>query len=395
VLIEGETADEVLMYARSRGWTISRTQLERRHRAGAIQSPRQVARGRGAGTVSIYPPGTSALIVEGLELGNLPLSRISFEMWLCGRPVPMDGVRDYLIATATLHDRVARVLQIFGFGGAVLPNRVLRWVAKIARRQQPAGIGLIRRRLDNDQGRTETVIRASAEMVAGVYVPPQYVMGPDDDEGNLFEAVLGIEAASIEAPIGLQPWRRGSLTETLVDATRDFAGEWTRDLTSLADEDLGVGRARLLVLRDFVATIEDMREMYGRQLFGFGALADGYRLAKSIVEPAAVFVFARKARAGEDQSAQFDAISRACTELRELVSLPLLRAFRGYAPTAELFSQKRLYAVLTRATAKAQWEQEAGAVGVRYKAEIAELFVRTGVDPKRFAVRSTPAVATN
>ena len=162
------------------------------------------------------------------RFGNLPLSRIAFEMWLRGRPVPMDGVRDYLIATATLHDRVARVLQIFGFGGAVLPNRVLRWVAKIARRQQPAGIGLIRRRLDNDQGRTETVIRASAEMVAGVYVPPQYVMGPDDDEGNLFEAVLGIEAARTEAPIGLQPWLRGSLTETLVDATRDFAGEWTR-----------------------------------------------------------------------------------------------------------------------------------------------------------------------
>jgi hypothetical protein len=206
VLIEGETADEVLAHARSRGWTVSRTQLERRHRAGAIRRPQQFARGRGAGTVSVYPSGTGALLVEGLEIGNLPLSRIAFELWMRGRAVPLDGVRDYLMATAALHDRVARLLQIFGFGRAVLPNRVLRWVAKIARRPQPAGIGLIRRRLDNDDGRVETLIRASAEVVAGVYVPPTYVMGPGDDEGNLFEAVLGIEVARTQAPIGQQPW---------------------------------------------------------------------------------------------------------------------------------------------------------------------------------------------
>jgi hypothetical protein len=187
----------------------------------------------------------------------------------------------------------------------------------------------------------------------------------------------------------------GSVTETLVDATRDFSGEWTRDLSTFSDEDLAVGRARLRVMRDFVATIEEMREMYGRQLFGFSALADAYRLARSVVEPAAVFVFARKARGGQDQAAQFDAVRHACAQFRDVVSLPLLRALRGYPATADLFSHKRLYAVLTNAAAKAQWEQEAGVIGVRYKDEIAELFARTGVDPKRFALRSTPPATTN
>ena len=139
--IDGETANEVLAYASARGWSLSRAQLERRHRAGLIPAPRQVARGRGAGTLSVYPAGTGALLAEGLEFGHLPLRRVAFELWLRGRPVRMAPVRAYLAATAELHDRVAFLVRAFGFGRAVLPNRVLRWVAEMARRQQPADLG--------------------------------------------------------------------------------------------------------------------------------------------------------------------------------------------------------------------------------------------------------------
>src|SRR5207249_2690101 len=90
-----EDADSVLAHAAARGWKLSRDQLERRHRAGVIGRPRQKGRGRGSGTVSIYPRGTAALLVEGLEIGGarMPLRELAFQLWLRGRPVPIDGVR--------------------------------------------------------------------------------------------------------------------------------------------------------------------------------------------------------------------------------------------------------------------------------------------------------------
>lgn len=139
VAASAEDAAFILAYAHQRGCKISRAQLERRHRAGVISRPRQQARDRGAGTVTIYPAGTAALLVEGLEIGGtrMPLRPLAFELWLRGHPVPIDGVRAYLAALATLHDRIVAVIRFFGFGRAVLPERALRFVERLARAHPP------------------------------------------------------------------------------------------------------------------------------------------------------------------------------------------------------------------------------------------------------------------
>jgi hypothetical protein len=383
----GETTDFVLAYARERGWKLSRTQLERRHRAGVVHRPRQVAQGRGAGTMSLYPEGTAALIVEGLELGDIPLCRTAFELWLRGRPVPIDGVRAHVAALATLHDRVARVVRFLGFGRPALPSRVLRFIGRLARRPGPKELRRLRTRLGNDAGRVETVLRATIEMAGGVYAPPERTHGADDDEGRLFETVLGIEKGRTEAPIGLQPWLQGDITDVLVQSTHDFGGNWSHDLTKMTDADLELGRERWRVLRDFIDVIGEMQEMYGRNVFGIGALADGYATVKSVVDPAAVFVYARKARhADAAEERQFAEIAAVCAKWRDVISpsLPALQALRLYPPTAELFARDRLRAVLMNGGAKARWEIDAAEVGRQYEREIAEIFAKAGIDPKRY-----------
>jgi hypothetical protein len=381
---DSEHPDFILEYARQRGWTISRAQLERRHRAGVVGRPRQHGRGRGLGTVTIYPAGTAELLVAGLEIGGMrmPLRQLAFEMWLRGLPVPIEGVRAYLSALATLHDRLAALIRFLGFGRAALPERALRFVERIARAQAPATMRSMQRRLGSAE-RVETLLRTTIEMTGGVYRPPERerVLGDSDDEGRLVETALDLEKARTEAPIGLRPWLQGSASEGLVTSSRLYAGHWGRDLAVMSSADLERGRERWLQLRQFFDVIRDMREIYGGDVFGLGALANGYAAAGPIIDALAVFVIARDAR-GAGSLGQFGAIAEVCAQWRAQVTPHLggLRALRAFAPTAELFSARRLRPTLIDAVAKERWEIEAGEVGLRYKTEIAGLLATGGTE---------------
>lgn len=251
--VDGEEAEVVLASAAARGWRLSRSQLERRHRAGVICRPQQRGRGRGKGSLSIYPLGTAALLIEGLELGaRMPLRELAFELWLRGRRVPMEGVRAYLMATAALHDRVAAVLRVIGFGRVLLPTRAIRFLERIVR-TYASRLPTMRRRLGTEE-RVETVVRAALDMAAGTYTPPTRIHGPADDEGLLVEIALGLQKARIEAPTGLKPWLTGSMTEIMVDSTRLYAGSWMNDLRAMTDAQLDKGhRPRVSSASDAVS----------------------------------------------------------------------------------------------------------------------------------------------
>lgn len=122
-----------------------------------------------------------------------------------------------------------------------------------------------------------------------------------------------------------------------------------------------------------------MREIYGDDVFGLGALADGYVLAGRLIDALAVFVLAREARRGGVQLAPYAAIADVCAPWREVSAkqLPGLRALRAFPPTAELFSARRLRPTLMNAAAKDRWEAEAREIGLRHEAEIAALLERT------------------
>src|SRR5258707_5993855 len=58
-----ESRDQVIGYASSLGYIVSAAQLARWHRAGLLPRPRQRPLGRGRGTETVYPPGTSVQVV--------------------------------------------------------------------------------------------------------------------------------------------------------------------------------------------------------------------------------------------------------------------------------------------------------------------------------------------
>ena len=90
-----QTADEVIKAASAAGFEVSPSQLARWHRAGLVPRPRQQALGRGQGTASIYPSGTSLQVVAVCRLleKHRSLDRAGFQLWWDGYDVPDSLIR--------------------------------------------------------------------------------------------------------------------------------------------------------------------------------------------------------------------------------------------------------------------------------------------------------------
>jgi hypothetical protein len=92
--------DEVIGYASSLGYIVSGPQLARWHRAGLLPRPRQRPLGRGLGTQTIYPPGTSVQMVAlcQIKAEEHRLDRVAFRLWGEGFTIEPDVIRSLLVA---------------------------------------------------------------------------------------------------------------------------------------------------------------------------------------------------------------------------------------------------------------------------------------------------------
>lgn len=80
-----EDADELCRFAAAEGFEVDRDALRRFHRAGVISRPTQ--RHLGArGSQTLYPPGTSAILLEACELHRTErrLGRVAWALWWRG-----------------------------------------------------------------------------------------------------------------------------------------------------------------------------------------------------------------------------------------------------------------------------------------------------------------------
>jgi hypothetical protein len=63
-----ESKEELLAAAAKAGFEVSEAQLARWHRSGLLPRPQVRSLGRGKGTESLYPPGSSDRLVRVAEL---------------------------------------------------------------------------------------------------------------------------------------------------------------------------------------------------------------------------------------------------------------------------------------------------------------------------------------
>jgi hypothetical protein len=377
-----EAAERLLAVAAARGWSLTRAQLERRHRAGLIPRPRQIALGRGLGSVTVYPAGSAEQLIAGLEIGSRvrALPAVAWELWFAGRPVSMSDIRAYLEGLARLHDRIVLVIRAFGFGRRILPERVLRLLAQWARRRTTDQIQQAVRKRLHGAGQLETFLRISTELIGGVYQPPDLVHGPADDEGLLFEQGIGLASARKYAPIGANPWLSGDGHQALLAISTLFAGEWQKDLDALSDAQLREARGRCRALQEAVVMIGDeMGEIYGDEAFGLPAMADLLRQPDPL--GTGMFVLAMARLRNEKFQRDLQQLLDMAAAWRKTVSpqLPGLRRLRGLPEVAALFSQQRLFAVLTDRAEQLRFEQDAKAAAIQHGPEIQEALAAAGI----------------
>src|SRR5271157_5130229 len=90
-----EPVDEILKRAAKRRFELRPSQLHRYQQAGLIPSPRQVGLGRGRGTKTMYPAGTSEQLVAAcvaLRLKN-SLKFARWHLWWNCHAIDLDHIR--------------------------------------------------------------------------------------------------------------------------------------------------------------------------------------------------------------------------------------------------------------------------------------------------------------
>lgn len=391
-----ETAAAVIDHARTHGNQVSRSQLERRHRAEILPRPTQMVRSDGRGTVTLYPTGTKELLVTSLafEPRYRSLDRVLWEMWLDGQPVPLDGIRAQLGSVARFHDRIGGFLRRLGFGRPLLPDKALRLVERVTPHYNDRGLPPVRARLKSEAD-MQTFVRIMAEVLSGSYspLPPSRVGGTSDDEGLLVERALGLDKTELEE--GLPRVLVGNTAEQLAKGARLAGGSWSAALSSATDRELRQAKDRWVRFRrPFPIVVEEAREIFGGSAYGLWPLARLARADDYLTSAVAVFIMLRLGRSSDvSLRNDWDKLIAATEKWIDSSSpwLPAFRVFREVPALSDLLSPKSLRRSMHGPEAQQRLNGKILEAATAHEGEIIAALARAGVTLP--VVREAPPIS--
>jgi hypothetical protein len=276
---------QLLRAAHAAGLELSGPQLGRLHRAGLVPSPRTRALGRGKGTASEFPPGSTERLLSVLEVQKQQprqkLSTIAWRLWWEDGGQAPAAARELLtgIATRWDHDReelsdlLAR--EDTGDPDAEQKTDALYLAAENGRVEGP--LGTVRRNAGREG--FSSVARVFAEIATGRFESYHDHEQAGDDgvpqpgtTGALVERALGLDHARSDRIAGGQPRFTGS-SEAHLMLLSDLIGERQLEPLATTTVDAQLDRARGEV-RNLLALISTFAPMVERVLRGD---ASGYR----------------------------------------------------------------------------------------------------------------------
>jgi hypothetical protein len=313
--------EAVIEHCASMGIQVTRAQLDRWRRAGALPAalgdPATIESGP-------LPTARQACALTGELERERHLPTAVFAIWLKGYRVELPAVRAFLVNRARLHDGFVSEVRAAGFGGAVLPEGALTQVERMAgvRRRDAVLLADARARLGSRE-RFETLLRVLLDALAGRYVStpsPSASVRARESEGLLFESALGLSHA--REPLDGFVFLRDDPEALLHQLPGLLSGEWSRSVAEASDAELLAARD---ALTDMVEVVRGVAEAFAPMLeddhFGFGALGT---LVDEAMSSDLALVVAGLLAARHDR-----ALMAGIDELR--AALPMVRALRAQA----------------------------------------------------------------
>ena len=330
-----EPADEILECARAEGVLVTREQLDRWHRAGALPTPRQTPLGPSGGSVTLYPKGTAlqaVALARGLQRTRR-LDEVACTLWIEGYPIAMPLVRRFLTRVACWHDRLALGAQALGFGNAELPDRALDVLEKAARKHASGAVMTGMWGHLPARGDRETVVRIIMDATAGRYVPtssPSPSTYERESEGRLVERALGMENGRTESFLDIGPWLDGSPEETLELLPTLMGGRWVEELREMSDNELGYARDSAATMLEVITGMgSSFAELFGQEAFGVGAMGELTKQRTALFDGFILLALARASKR-PDLASRMAVLRDALPDLRALQDLtsqaPVLRS---------------------------------------------------------------------
>lgn len=372
-----ESSREVLMAIRTAGFTLSPSQLARRHRVGLIVEPTVRHLGYGRGTISLYPSGTAARLTRTLQVAGKgdSFQDVAWRVWWQdgGEVTPL--VRRRLQSEASRWEdelsRLANLLEREEAGDDEAEQEMEQAYEAAAKERLPKSLGRLRRIVGAEN--FATVFRVLAEVAAGRF--GDYA---DAESELLVERALQIDRARNDHFVDGTPWFEGRSAEDFAQLSSSMKRDSLRSLAESASSDLDTARQELGALWEVVLMVVPIyRELYSPGAFGFDVVGELFDAQPERDQPFLLLMWAglRKNPRLRDGMAEIAAVrEEALTANR---AFTLISALRKEVPAlAEVMSGKSMADALRDEASSEELDKAISAIRDKEGAAIESFFER-------------------
>jgi len=284
-----ETSIDIRTAAAKHGFDVAEAKLARWHREGLIPQPRQKPLGRGKGTVSLYPSGTTRqmLALCQIRARHRSLDEVGWWLWWRGFPVGDQFGLPQLQAAARQWDQHIAELRsahaiLNGDDDEQREAAFDKLERTVDRRINKPFVASIRKRISKRD--FVTALRFIIDIATGNFRPnAQSQHDPDEQHRDevIHKTILGLNPARRHRLLGLIPWLIGPIADALANLSATLGGRSfvqviavteAADILRARDEwrDIGWG---------VVAVVRGLQKVFGGNPLGLGVLADCFERA--------------------------------------------------------------------------------------------------------------------
>lgn len=366
-----ESKQDVLAAVEAAGYSLTAPQLARMHRAGVIDKPLVRSLGRKRGRVSLYPQGTSGIVVRAASLASverrLP-QRAWLTWWFDGGPMSR-AARRFMEETAAQLDHDFELARHLAAGEEITLNGETLDLDKLYRAVETGRLEgplrKARRRVGRD--RMSSLLRFLVEFGTGTFTsfPIDQLLQTSAPEEELVEVGLGFARARRDSLAGAKPWLQGDLEADFGRIASLISGLSLQTAAASNDAVLNVSRFELRTLYRTVSEAANCLDaVFGRGAFGYRGLADVLSAQPYEQQIGSLLTWSHVRRHDRGLREGMEEINACAGQVKVMANaLNTLALLRETIPAYEgLLTPGRLGAAL-----------QDPAVGERYSAELAEV----------------------